>query len=61
MLVQMDVRTGPCAAGPLGISGPGVPIFARSSTGTSTVSDSPFGCRASTIVTGRGWWAPPPR
>ena len=53
MLVQMEVRTGPCAAGPLGMSGAGVPILARSSTGTSTVSESAFGCRASTIVTGR--------
>ena len=33
--------------------GPGVPIVAMSSTGTSTAASSAFGCRASTIVTGR--------
>jgi len=52
MLDQIDGAAGPCAAGPLGIS-TGFASLARSSTGTSTFSASFFGCRASTMVTGR--------
>ncbi len=52
MLDQIDAAAGPCDAGPLGMA-IGLARRARSSTGTSTVSASRFGCRASTIVTGR--------
>ena len=50
--VQIDVRAGPCEAGPLGISTIW-PIFAMSSTGTSIVNSSFFFSDVSTIVTGR--------
>ena len=40
---QIDVRTGPCDAGPLGIS-IGCASCAMSSTGTSTRSSSGLGC-----------------
>jgi hypothetical protein len=50
--VQIDVRFGPCDAGPLGISS-GWPIFAMSSTGTSMRRSSFFFSEVSTTVTGR--------
>ena len=48
MLLQIEGRTGPCAAGPLGIA-IGSASRAMSSTGTSIFSSSDFGCRASMI------------
>ena len=52
MAVQMELRTGPCAAGPEGIS-MGSPRRAMSSTGTSMRSASVRRAPASTMVTGR--------
>ncbi len=52
MAVQMELRTGPCAAGPEGIS-MGSPMRAMSSTGTSIRSSSVRREPASTMVTGR--------
>ena len=60
MAVQIEARTGPCAAGPLGTS-TGLPSAAMSSTGTSMRSSSGLLWPASTMVTGR-WRTPrPPR
>ena len=49
---RSTAATGPCDAGPLGMSSASS-IFAMSSTGTSIVSSSFFFSPASTIVTGR--------
>ena len=57
MAVQIEARTGPCAAGPLGTS-TGLPSAAMSSTGTSMRSSSCLLWPASTMVTGR-WRTPP--
>ena len=50
--VQIEDRTGPFDAAPLGISSI-CPIFAMSSTGTSIDRSSRFFSEVSTIVTGR--------
>ena len=52
MAVQMEVRGGPCEAGPPGRSLE-CPSRAMSSTGTSTESSNAFRAPASTMVTGR--------